>query len=188
VNNTAGSGTGAGSVTVSSGTTLGGTGTIAGNTAIFGTLSTGSSAAVGTVGTLNFSGSPGTTDVTFNSGSTWLIDLVQGGTPGSDSIVMDGALTINSGANLAFNTSGSFAGTETYTLATYGSLAGSFSDFSTSGIYLIGGNSYHLEYGANAITLTAVPEPGTIGLLGFLLGGIMVRRFSRRRLSSENGE
>ncbi len=46
------------------------------------------------------------------------------------------------------------------------------------------GGDYIFSYGTgsnSAITLTAVPEPGTLGLLGLALGGFFFRRLRRRR-------
>lgn len=165
-----------GTVTVASGATLGGNGKIGGDTTVNGILSTGALATVGSVGTLDF----GAKDLTFAENSSWLIDLVQGVTESNDSILVD-ALTIESNTTLTFNHINSYNGDETYTLATYGSRSGTFSNFMTSGVYTIGGGDYFLNYGTNTITLTAVPEPGTLGLLGLTLGGYFFRRFRKRR-------
>jgi hypothetical protein len=42
-------------------------------------------------------------------------------------------------------------------------------------------SGYQIDYGSTAITLTAVPEPGTLGLLGVALGGFFFRRLRKRR-------
>jgi fibronectin-binding autotransporter adhesin len=164
-----------GAIALAAGTTLGGNGVIGGDTTINGTLSTGELASSGSVGTLDFNGN----DLTFNNGSSWLVDLVQGATESSDSIFVD-ALTINTTSTLDFGISGLFNGDESYTLATYSSLSGTFSNYETSGEYTIGGNRFLLNYGTNTLTLTAVPEPGTFGILGFALGGVIYRRLRRR--------
>ncbi|MDZ7619613.1 MAG: autotransporter-associated beta strand repeat-containing protein [Patescibacteria group bacterium] len=165
-----------GTVTVATGATLGGNGVIGGDTTINGTLSTGALATVGSVGTLDFSGN----DLTFGDGSFWLVDLVQGVVDSSDSILVD-ALTIGANSTLTFNMSGVFSGDEVYTLATYSSPSGTFANFATSGVYTIGGNSFLLDYGTNALTLTAIPEPGTLGLLGLAFVACAFRRIRKRR-------
>lgn len=168
-----------GNVTVASGTTLGGIGKIGGNTSVTGTLSTGTLATVGSVGTLDF----GTKGLTFDGTSSWLIDLVQGVTESSDSISVS-ALIIGAGSNLTFNHTNSYNGDEIYTLASYTSRSGTFANFATSGVYTIGGGDYFLNYGSGtngAITLTAVPEPGTLSLLGLAFGGYVFRRLRKCR-------
>ena len=170
-------GTETGTITVNSGATLGGDGAISGATTISGTLSTGELATVGSVGTLDFSGN----DLTFNNGSAWLVDLVLGVSESSDSVLVD-ALTLHTGSSLSFNLTGTYNADEVYTLATYTSRSGTFSNFATSGVYTIGGNEFLLNYGTNAITLTAVPEPGTLGFLGLIFGGFLYRRFLRRSM------
>lgn len=165
-----------GAVTVAAGAILGGNGVIGGDTTVNGTLSTGALATVGSVGTLDFNGN----DLAFGDNSVWLVDLVQGATESSDSILVN-ALTIGADSLLNLNLTGAFNGDETYTLATYSSLSGAFSNYASSGLYEIGGNSYILDYGTGAITLTAVPEPGTLGLLGLAFGGYFYRRLRKRR-------
>lgn len=166
-----------GAVTVATGATLGGNGIIGGDTNVNGTLSTGPLATAGSVGTLDFNGN----NLTFGDGSAWLVDLVQGVTESSDAIATD-VLTIGPNATLNFQLSGTFNGDERYTLATYSSLNGTFSNYGTSGVYTIGGNDFVLNYGTNTLTLSAIPEPGTLGLLGLTLGGYFLRRFRKRRV------
>lgn len=172
-------------VTVSAGATLGGTGAITGDTIVNGTLSAGSSALPGTVGDLTFSGA--STDLTFSSGSLWLIDIVQGATDNADTAVVGGLLALG---DAVFDPTFSFTGTYTvgtkYTLATYGSRSGSFVSFADNTIYTlggIGGGDYLFRYDdGGAITLTAVPEPGSLLLLGAVGGmGYLCRRWRRKR-------
>lgn len=165
-----------GDVTVAATARLGGNGIIGGDTTINGTLSTGPLATTGSIGTLDFNGN----DVTFTTGSFWLVDLVQGVSESSDAISA-GALIIGSNATLTFSLSGAFNGDEVYTLATYSGLNGTFANYANSGVYTIGGNSFYLDYGTNAITLAAVPEPGTLGLLGLAMGGYLWRTRRRKR-------
>lgn len=167
-----------GAVTVAAGATLGGVGKIGGDTTVNGTLSTGSLATVGSVGTLDLGGN----DLAFGDGSVWLVDLVRGTTESSDSILVN-ALSIGANAMLNFSPSGVFSGDEFYTLATFNSLSGTFTNYNASGLYSIGGNSYFLDYGSSSITLSAVPEPGTLGILGLAFGGYVFRRIRKRRAS-----
>jgi autotransporter-associated beta strand protein len=163
-----------GAVTVATGGTLGGTGTIGGATTVQdGGFLTG--AAEGTVGALNFA-----SNLTTDAGSTWLIDLVQNVNGSSDTIVVGGTLNLNSSA-LSLVTSGAYTLGNTYTIAGYGSRVGTFSNLA-EGAFLSG---YQISYGANAITLTAVPEPGTLGLLGLVLGGFLIRRLRHVRNGSQ---
>jgi autotransporter-associated beta strand protein len=182
VNNLSGSGTGTGGVTVQSGGTLGGTGTISGATEVKsgGILSAGVPGASDGVGTLTFGG-----DLTTRSGSTWLVDLVEGVSGTADRVDVGGGLSLT-GADLTIQFSGSFEPGKVYTIANYGtSLTGTFNGLS-DGAFVDPGMQYFISYGAlsgpGAITLTAVPEPGTIGILGIALSGILLRRRRRKSL------
>lgn len=162
--------TGSGAVNINDGT-FGGTGTISGSTTIGnGAILTGGTD--GGIGTINFSGT-----LTNAVGATWLIDLVGDVSGSSDLINLgSGVLDLNN-ANLSINLgSSNFTIGRTYTIATYGSLV---SGSAFNGGSIISG--YEINYGANSITLTAVPEPGTLGLLGMALGGFFFRRLRKRR-------
>lgn len=165
-----------GEITVASGAHLGGDGVLGGDTTVVGKLHTGITNSAAVIGNLDFDWQ----DLTFNNGSEWLVDLVRGVTESSDAIGQIGSLTINSGSTLTFAPTGSYHGDESFTLASYTSLTGTFSNYSTSGVYTIGGNDYYLDYGTNALTLTAVPEPGVLGLLSVALGGFFWRTRRRR--------
>lgn len=82
VNNTSGSGTGTGAVTVATGAFLGGTGTVAGATTVTGTVEPGNLA----VGTLNFGSTLG-----LSAGSTYAVEITGAAT--NDKVVATGALT-----------------------------------------------------------------------------------------------
>lgn len=182
VNNTSGSGTGSGAVSVTGDAFLTGHGSIQGNT----TVSSGATLSAGFDGgsdrTLSFGG-----DLTMQSGSFWLVDLVEDADGVSDRVSVSGALNITG----AIFQEGSFANAFTegnkYTIASYGSsLTGEFTLGTTWGnntTRTIGGGDYLINYadGGNFITLTAVPEPGTFGLLGLALAGIIFRRVRKRR-------
>jgi autotransporter-associated beta strand protein len=164
-----------GDVTVGANGILGGNGTVGGNTQVFGSVSTGANPDIFQVGTLNFNGK----DVTFNDNSSWFVDLVRDTNNMGDQIGNAGLFSI--GANVTLNLVSdlsTFVYGNTYTIATYSSFAGGeFSGFAQGGVLA----GYQINYGSNAITLTAVPEPGTLGLLGLALGGFFFRRIRRRR-------
>jgi len=99
----------------------------------------------------------------------------------SGGLSISGALTIN-------EVSGTFTETTGYRIASYtGALGGlgRFSNDNGSGLITSGvGNTWSINYNNGGFitltSLTAVPEPGTLGLLGVALGGFFVRRFRRR--------
>ncbi len=204
-----------GSVSVASGATLGGSGVIgdSSSSAVItpGAILTGGADGNGSasalqgsitipeadaVGTLTFGG-----DLSVSSGSIWLVDLVQGVTPGSDRIHVGGNLAIVSGAQLNFNFADTFQLGNSYTIAQYSSLGDGLGgsnrfDFD-GGIWdngtqrTIGGGQYLINYNAgdafNEITLTAVPEPGTFGILALTLAGLVFLRIRERRSESAVG-
>lgn len=185
-NNTSGSATGSGAVSVTNGATFGGTGSVSGNT----TIGDGATITAGDVGNVAFD------DLSFGgslavgqaggASTTWLVDLV-GGT-GHDTIGVAGALSL-SDVMLDIDFSNVGAG-DSFIIASYGSLTGTFSNTESSGIYSIGGGSWTINYGSignNFITVTAVPEPGAFGLLGIALAWYGVRRFRRGTKSQEGG-
>lgn len=182
VSNATGSGTGTGSVIVEAGATLGGIGTIAGDTVVSaGAILTGGRdgsadpGGLGTIGELTFSGDLDTT------GSSWLIDLVQDNTLASDRInAGSGNLNITN-ASLGLILSGSeYQFSQVYTIASYSTLTGTFSGLGQDAFVIPG---YQIDYGSglnSTITLTAVPEPATLGLLTLALGGLYARRRRKR--------
>lgn len=178
-----------GDVIVSGDAMLGGTGKIGGDTTIGSTaiLNAGDPNVAGGVGTLEFAGT--STGLALEAGSTWLVDLTQGTSGSSDRIIVGGELNLDAGNGslLDFNFTPSFTQSNSYTIAEYGSLTGGW--FTTSeGVWVDdqvqshGGGSYRINYndGGNFITLTAVPEPATVGLLGIALAGLFLRRMRMR--------
>lgn len=176
-----------GAVTVASGATLGGAGTVGGDATILsgGTVTGGTA---GGIGDLTFS-----QDLTLDSGSTWLVDLMHDSTT-ADQIIVSGNLHI--GGALSIADTGSFTNGSIYTIATYGSLSGNgFSnDSAYDGILLtgridgVGGSYWTVNYNDNgAITLTAVPEPGTLLslLITLLTGGWFARRRAAHRAARD---
>ena len=174
-----------GAVSVAAGATLGGDGTIGGETTINGSLRVGATTATAVTGTLDFNdGAPEA--FTFGATSMWFIDLVQG----TDSTLSDrinvGALSIANGAQLSFATTNAFTQTEKFTLASYTNAwngTDTFLGYGNNSVHTIGGGQYQIRYAdeGNFITLTAVPEPGTLGLLGLAFGGYFYRRLRKRR-------
>ena len=184
VNNTSGSGTGTGDVTVGNTGTLGGTGTIGGDLTTVGAggrLSAGVPGVAGGVGTLTFSEA-----LTTEAGSTWLVDIVQDQNGVSDRVNVGGALNLD-GASFLPNFTGDFTNGHVYTIASYGSLSGTFDGWADGAVI----SNYQISYGsgtAGVITLTAVPEPGTLALLGTALGGLFWRRLRRLRAAGRGSE
>jgi len=182
-NNTTGSATGTGAVTVQNGGTVSGFGSVSGNTTIEsgGTVTAGSDG--GSDRTLSFGG-----DLTAQSGSIWLVDLVEDSNGVTDHINVTGNLSISGSIFTVGNFANSHTPNNSYVIATYGgNLTGEF-DF--GGAWLnntertLDGGQYLINYGGGSnsfITLTAVPEPGTFGLLGLALAGLAFLRFRKRR-------
>ena len=163
--------TGSGTVNITDGS-FGGTGTISGNTTIGnGAILTGGTD--GTVGTINFNGT-----LTNTTGATWLIDLV-GDVSGSSDLINLGTGTLDLNNAILSLAVTNFTAGNSYTIATYSSLIGgsTFNGIGQGDII----SGYQIDYGTTAITLTAVPEPGTLGLLGVALGGFFFRRLRKRR-------
>jgi fibronectin-binding autotransporter adhesin len=181
VNNTSGSGTGTGDLTVAAGATLGGTGTVGGSTTIDGILSPGNSP-----GVLSFSNS-----LTLNSTAQTLIEI-DGSSRGIeyDGVNVTGALTFNGALNLIFGTT--FGASHLFNLFDFGSTSGEFTSISLAGSYTgsftdagsgvwtastnSGNELWSFNHGTGDLILTVIPEP-TTALLGLL--GVLV--FFRRR-------
>lgn len=175
-NNTTGSATGTGTVTVGNTATLGGVGTIAGNT----TVQSGATLTGGTttsIESLQFNNG-----LTMESGSIWLVNLVNQSTSSDLINVTSGTLSLAGSLNIN-QLSGTFAADgSTYTIAMYtGSLGGTgFSNVAFGNQLTIGGGTWLVTDTGSSITLTAVPEPGTLTLLGLGLGGLIARRIRQR--------
>jgi autotransporter-associated beta strand protein len=110
VSNTTGSGTGSGAVTVQATATLAGTGSISGSVSV----APGGFIAPGSAGTGTLSVAAAALSGTYQC---------QLGVATSDRLVISGALTVNPGAAIAVSSLGSPAAAS-YTIASYGSLAG----------------------------------------------------------------
>lgn len=151
--------TATGDLVVNAGGILAGVGVVGGATFVRsgGTVTAGG---VGSIGALDFS-----SNLTAESGSFWLVDLVADVNESSDFIRVAGALDI-SGASLQIVPSGSFTQGNSYVIARYtGTLTGTFDGLADGAIV---GGQYAIGYGTGSngvITLTAVPEPGVIFVL-----------------------
>ncbi|MCG3146640.1 MAG: hypothetical protein PCFJNLEI_00074 [Verrucomicrobiae bacterium] len=148
--------TGAGAKTIAG--TLRGTGSVVGNTTIAGNLTPGLS-----IGTLVFSN-----DLTLTG--TYQAEFGDGG---NDQLIVVGDLTL-AGATLDLTAVGGVTG-ETYVIASYGNLFGTFSV--TNGLPV--GYTVDYDYNGNQIAVILIPEPATVGLVGFglaVLLGIARRR------------
>ena len=151
-----------GSVSVTSGATLGGTGTIGGATTVAsgGTITGNTN---GTIGTLNLASS-----LTING--TYVAD-VSSTSNSADNLAVAGTLTLGGGSTLTLGGTvipATAPGSTVYVLATYNSLVGTFTNFSAPGGYAI---DYGTRGPGGEITLDAIPEPGT-WLGGLLLCGV----------------
>jgi hypothetical protein len=99
-----------------------------------------------------------------------LIDIVQGATGDADNLAVGGVLDLGSSVfDPTFRFSGTYTPGTRYILATYGSLDGEFLSFADNTVHALGGvngGEYLFRYNdSGAITLTAVPEPGSLLLL-----------------------
>lgn len=150
-NNSSGSATGSGPVTVNNSGTLGGIGAISGATTINGGgRITGATA--GTIGALTLQNNVTFSGASGSSLATYFVDLASGAN-NSDRLLIGGGLNLGSFDQIQFN--GTADGTSSYNLATYTSVSGIF-DVETA---LPAG--YQLVYGTTSLDLVPVPEPAT---------------------------
>ena len=179
-NNTSGSATGSGTVTVASGATLGGTGTISGATTIAGIVSPGD----GGIGTLSITG-----NVTWQGAATagsptdWIFQLGESNTADLLHIAGDFTKDTSLGSNFRFDFGGSMnPGTfklVDWTGSSSFSANSTVSDFTYTslGSGLTGSFSLH-DNQLDFIALPAVPEPSTwVAMAALALtGGAMAMR------------
>jgi autotransporter-associated beta strand protein len=156
-------------VTVQTGGTLGGNGTIGGAVTVQngGTLSPGNSPGLLTVASL-----------TLDSGSTSFFQI-NGTTRVTlyDAVNVTGALSYNGTLSITFGGGYTPLVTDTFTLFNKGSYSGAFSTVTITNPSYAG----TFNESTGILSLTAVPEPATWGLLAFSLTTVMVLR--RRRNS-----
>lgn len=181
VNNTSGSGTGDGDVSVASGAVLGGSGMISGAVTITGSLRPGNS--IGVLAVNN--------DVTWNAGDAWVFELgtaaaslasASSGGSTQDKLLLTGAgndFIKGSGTDWTFNFAGGGA-MGWYQLVDWtGSSAFVAEDFKAINLDSGLSGSFVVDAGTSALYLNVVPEPSA-GLL--LLGGLsLLMMMSLRR-------
>jgi autotransporter-associated beta strand protein len=175
VNNTAGSGTGSGAVSVAIGAILGGDGTIAGETTISGILAPGNS-----IGTLNITGNTSWQGAGVGGSDTdWKFEL--GASNAADRLAITGNFLedVTLGSTFRFDF---LAATEigTFALVSWtGSTNFSVSYFSYTN--LGGGNTGTFSYNGNQLEFSVVPESSTIYLLVMVGIGLSIHCIRRRR-------
>jgi autotransporter-associated beta strand protein len=155
---------GGGLITVTGGT-LGGTGSVG-------------AVAVGPGGTLAPGASIGmftATSLTLDGGATLAWELDDDGAT-ADLLVVSGALTRGAAGAWAFDFLGTGA-VGSYTLITFGSTDFADGDFVATN--LKAGLTGDVNVNATDVTLTVVPEPASLGVLGLLAAAALLRR--RRR-------
>jgi hypothetical protein len=129
-------------------------------------------------------------DLSVGAGSTWLVDFVAGAVD----FVSVGD-TLNLGGALSITDDNSWTPLSVFNIAGFNTLGGmnrfsnAFNDGDRVGNFTVNYGTVNAGY----ITLTAIPEPGTLGLLGLALGGFFVRRLRKRRsevvaVAAENRE
>jgi len=201
VNNTSGSGTGSGAVTINAGAALGGSGTIAGAVTLSGVHRPGNSPGIQSFGS----------DLTYSSGASveWELgaNTIDQGAPGSetyDQILVSGILDFSGPVSLtlSFNPAGGtvdwtddfWADNQSWTIYTTGNpilngdqlslVSENWADgFGNLFDVVLGGGSFSLEVSGNDLLLNyaAVPEPSTWALL---IGGAAFLLRRRGRLIS----
>ena len=194
MNNTAGSGTGTGAVTVNAGGTLGGTGTIAGTVAVSGTITAGANNSTG-IGTLT------TGAETWNASGGLLAKVAAAGTS-NDKLVLSGlTVAATSAAPFTVTATGAFTFTATGTqllLATDTATTGPnpFAAALAAGTLTLSSNTTVAPVSGDAVALTtsqdgggfelylsdvAAPEPTSLLLAGVAAVPLALGR--RRRIA-----
>lgn len=189
INNSVGSGTGSGNVTVGVSGTLGGTGAIAGSVDVFGALSPGASIETLESGAL-----------TLHTGSSFIWEAANSSPTGADLMVVNGQLSINNSLldlSLANLSGPVWSVGDKLTLISYTGtdVTSGFVGYLDDTVYTFGVNQWLLNYndtvaGLNYVsqatgsrfvtfTLIAVPEPASGLLATLVVCGLAARR--RRR-------
>jgi fibronectin-binding autotransporter adhesin len=162
---------GNGAVTVATAGTLGGTGSITGNIAVNGTLAPGVNA-----GALNVTG-----NVTFNAGSTALIQIGGTGAGQFDELILSGALTAGGAFDVDLINGFNPSIGNSFDVLDFGSASGTFTlALPALGAGMAWNTTALLTTGTISIVAgsTAIPEPTSIALA---LGAMVAGRVHRRR-------
>lgn len=167
---------GTGLLTVANGATLQGTGTIGNGTIVNGILNSGNSA-----GTLTF-----TSSLTLGGTSITNIEILDNVGGQFDVLSGNGSNTLTVGGVLALNNTGyaAMAGDSVTIFSNWSVITGTFS--SITGTDLGGGLSWNTSnlYTTGLLTVTAVPEPTSMVLVGLVgVAGVAIR--ARRRLAKK---
>jgi autotransporter-associated beta strand protein len=161
---------GPGLITVAGGT-LGGTGSVAG--AIL--VQSGAKLAPGaSPGIFTANG-----DVTLDSGSTFEVEL-NGLAVGTeyDSLAMGTGTSLTlTNPTLLVQLGFSPAIDVTFQIVTgFSNLSGTFDGLPDDATFTTGGTEFRIDYNTSDITLTVVPEPASLGILGLLAAAVLLRR------------
>ena len=191
VNNTTGSATGTGTVTIASGARLEGSGTISGHTTVNGTHAPGNSPGIKT---FEDGVSYGATsvfaweligDTTDGRGTSWDAVNLTGGTMTVDAGATFQIIVNSTGSDVNF-TNAFWNQIQTWEVFSTSGAATIASTFQNLSVTFSGGNNYSADLGtfsmsSGTLTWTPIPEPSS-ALAGLLLAaGLMHRRRSQRR-------
>lgn len=130
--------------------------------------------------------SPGTftvnANVTLNSGAVFKVAL-NGTTPGAsyDQLVMGNMALVLDNPTLSVLLGFSPSLGDTFTVVTgFSSQTGTFNGLSDSSTFHVGGTQFQINYNSSDITLTVVPQPGTMAIRSLALAAsvVMWRRSS----------
>lgn len=118
-------------------------------------------------------------DLSFTAGSTFDVE-VNSNLLSSDLLTIDGNLELGSSTLNLSDLNFLARTTGTLTIASYtGILSGDFDSLLDGSLIDVGGNIWSLSYGSRnggAITLSAVPEPSALLLVGSIIGAGLLRR------------
>ena len=185
VNNTTGSGTGKGAVTVNSGATLAGSGAISGAVTVAGTLAPGDGVGIITIGN----------NLTFQSGSSLTVEVggLKAGTS-YDQVTVSGAVTLAGSLDVSFGTFTATGHDVLFLINNTGANAttGLFQYADNAKIGRFNGVDWYITYdannaavaslnGGNDVALYTVPEPASYLLFSIAAAVLLTQRWWRRR-------